>query len=103
MYYIWSLVVCILLFSAIQYNEYTKDVQQYHLFTIMNLSSFVVMYLIVTIGFYMMFEIDYECLNKIQKGGKSTINNPISADPVMLRKITENVYTGFSPNDVIDM
>lgn len=103
MYYIWSFVVCTLLFSAIQYNEYTKDIQHYRLITMMNFATFLIMYLIMTIVFYMMFEIDYKCLNKIQKGGKSATTNPISADPVMLRKINENVYTGFSPNDISDM
>lgn len=103
MYYIWSLIVCVLLFSIIQYNEYTKDIQQYRLLTMMNLATFLIMYLITTIVFYMMFEIDYKCLNKIQKGGKISTNNPISADPAQLRKISENVYTGFSPNDLSDM
>jgi len=102
MYYIWSLIVCAILFLAIQYNEYIKDPYQYRFITIMNISTFVVMYLILTIVFYMMFGIDYKCLNKIQKGGNVSIN-PISADPVMLRKITDNVYTGFSPSDMTDL
>lgn len=102
MYYIWSLLVCVIIFALIQYNEYIKDTYQYRLLTIMNLSTFVIIYLILTIVFYMMFEMDYKSFNKTQKGGNSS-NNPISADPVMLRKITETVYTGFSPIDMVDL
>jgi hypothetical protein len=47
----------------------------------------------------MIFGIDYTCMNKIEKkrGGDLTI------DPIMLRKISEPVYTGFYPYDNNDL
>jgi len=101
MYYIWSLLTSIFLFAVIQYNEYSKliDKKTYRLFTIINLATLLIMYLLITILFYMIFGIDYTCMNKIEKkrGGDLTI------DPIMLRKISEPVYTGFYPYDNNDL
>lgn len=105
MYYVWSLLTSIFLFAVIQYNEYSKliDKKTYRLFTITNLATLLIMYLLITILFYMIFGIDYTCLNKIEKkrGGNQT--HDITIDPIMLRKISEPVYTGFYPYDNNDL
>lgn len=56
----------------------------------------------MTILFYFLFEIDYQCLKKIQKGGTCKIDTKVN--PIYLKRIPENIYTGFIPYDdnVID-
>lgn len=101
MYYIWSLFLSVVLFAFLQYNEYTKDKYSYNLYTIGNVATIVIMYLVFTIVFYMMFEVDYKALKKIQKGG----HKHFSPDPSMLKKIPDNVYTGFSfdPHNISEL
>lgn len=106
MYYLWSLIVTLIIFVAIQYKEYqqTTDKKDYNLITFSNIGILIVIYLIFTIMFYMLFGIDYNCLNKIEKpksqlkgGNIDDYNIPI--DPVMLRRIPDQMYTGFDPYD----
>jgi hypothetical protein len=108
MYYIWSLIVTIIIFSAIQYKEYqqTIDKNTYNIMSFGNLSILIILYLIFTIMFYMLLGIDYNCVNKIDSskiGGKSKGFNMDDynavIDPVMLRRIPDQMYTGFDPYD----
>jgi hypothetical protein len=110
MYYLWSLIATICIFGAIQYNEYTKHVskkQPYNPYTITNLSTVVIMYILLTITFYMLLGIDNNCLKKIDKsvgrsktkhGGENIHDMDTMIDPAMLRRIPEQVYTGFDPS-----
>lgn len=95
MYYIWSFVASIATFGVIQYNDYVKNPKKYNLYTAMNVVTFSVIFLLMSILFYFVFEIDYKCVNKIQKGG----NRETFIDPTILRKIPDNIYTGFKPFD----
>ena len=103
MYYIWSLLVAITIFIIIQYNEYKKEPEQYNVYSLSNFGTFFVIYLILTIISYFIFEIDYKCLNKIQpqKIGGGIENTVI--DPGMLKRIPDNIYTGFSPYETSDL
>lgn len=105
MYYIWSLLTSTLLFAIIQFNEYSKldDKTKFKLFTIINLATFLIMYLLLTILFYMLFGIDYTCINKIEKKRGGNQIHDIAIDPIMLRKISEPVNTGFHPYDNSDL
>lgn len=102
MYYIWSLFVTCLIFGAIQYKEYQNDNDKYYLWTVGNLSTFVIIYLLATIAFYMLLGIDYDCIKKISKvkktGGDVKTSDIHIIDPVMLRRIPDHMYVGFDPN-----
>lgn len=107
MYYIWSLIVTCIIFAALQYNEYQQalDKTTYNLYTFSNLSTLLIIYLLSTIIFYMIFAMDYKCLSKIQKpnanklGGGSSFESNVSVDPQILKRISEPMYTGFSTYD----
>ena len=96
MYYLWSILISIVLFTIIQYLEYSnkqKNKIKYDLLTLKNLATFIVIYIIITIIYYMIFT-----MNNNQKGGKlSNKNEYFTPDPAMLRKIAEPMYTGFTP------
>ena len=95
MYYIWSLIATVALFAAIQYNEYSKDMLKYNLYTMSNIATLIVLYLILTIVFYMLFEIEYKTDDKLLKGGANH-----TVDQTVIRKINDPIYTGFNPYDV---
>lgn len=98
MYYIWSLITTLSLFAAIQYNEYIKDPIKYNIYNMTNVATIIVLYLMLTIAFYMLFEIDYKCVNKLHKGG---CNHTV--DQTVLRKINDPIYTGFHPYDASEL
>lgn len=105
MYYLWSLLISIVVFSAIQLNEYNKlmDKRRYNPFALANVGTFIVIYMIMTIIMYMITgktDINKSFMN--MKGGKDKIKSA-SVDPNVLRKISDNVYTGFSPNVKSDL
>ncbi len=103
MYYIWSLLVAMTFFIITQYNEYQKNPKEYNAYTLTNFGTFFMIYLILTIVFYFIFEIDYNCLNKIQppkSGGNSSPIENTTIDPTILKRIPDNIYTGFTPYDV---
>jgi len=93
MYYLWSIVFTLLVFILLQYNEYTKNKSGYKMLTFSNISVFIILYIVVTIIFYFSFSFDFRCLNKIQQRG----GNNYEIDHSMLKKISENLDTGFSP------
>ena len=105
MYYIWSLLTSALLFSVIQFNEYNKivDKRNYNLFTLTNFGTFVILYIMITIIMYMVTggtgrqNNHHTMLKGAMKGGNVDKMKSVSVDPNMLRKISDNVYTGFSP------
>lgn len=106
MYYIWSLLVAITIFIIIQYNDYKKDPEIYNIYSYNNLGTFIIIYLTLTIIFYFIFEIDYNCLNKIQSsksGGDSSVIENIAIDPSMLKRIPDSIYTGFTPYNSTDL
>lgn len=93
MYYIWSLIISIIIFLAIQYNEYEKNKSKYNLYSLSNIGTFMIIFVVLTIILYMtsnnyIFETTSKEIN-------STSNNII--DPNMLKKIPEPIYTGFTP------
>ena len=96
MYYLWSLVATAFIFGAIQYSEYTKykkDNYSYNLYTLTNLMTFLLMYMISTILFYFLLGVE-QGTKKLQKGGEYTY-----IDPATLKKIPDSMYTGFTPYD----
>ena len=97
MYYLWSLVTSFALFSAIQFNEYKKNPKTYNIYTLPNLTIFAIMYLMITILFYLMFS-QTVFDDKIQKGG-TNISSSATIDPTILKKIPDSIYTGFTPYD----
>lgn len=108
MYYLWSLIVTIIIFAALQYKEYQQTIDNktsYNMFTFGNLSILLILYLVFTIMFYMLLGIDYDCLNKIDntKSGKSKGGHiddyNVSIDSTILRRIPDQMYTGFSSYD----
>jgi len=107
MYYIWSLIATLTIFSVLQYNEYTKQVSKnlpYHLYTFSNLSTVIIMYLMLTIMFYMLLSTDHTGIKQVKgkgtkSGGATYDDMNMYLDPVMLRRIPDQVYTGFYPYD----
>lgn len=102
MYYLWSILVTMIVFFAIQYNEYNKSKYNripYNLISLKNIGTFLIIYIILTIILYMAFTQDIQNLTNSlsQRGGDKSINSYISADPLILRKISEDVDTGFRP------
>lgn len=95
MYYIWSFLISVLIFIIIQHFEYKKNPFKYNLYTLQNFVTLCIIYILTTVIFYFLFEIDYKCLNKIKKGGKIDV----ITDPTLLKKISEPIYTGFEPFD----
>ena len=104
MYYIWSMLVTLIIFAALQYKEFQKDEKKYNIWTFANLSTLVIIYLISTIILYMLVGIDYRCVNKInvKGGGKDSIGVNYSdihnIDPSILRRIPDQMCTGFDPH-----
>jgi hypothetical protein len=93
MYYIWSLIATTFIFLAIQYTEYQKDAKRYNAYTLTNFMTFVIIYIIATILFYLLLASGLNNV-KMQKGGEYTY-----IDPSTLKKIPDAVYTGFTPYD----
>lgn len=93
MYYIWSLIATTLIFAAIQYTEYKKDEKRYNAYTLTNFITFLIIYIIATILFYLLLASGMNN-TKMQKGGEYTY-----IDPSTLKKIPDTVYTGFTPYD----
>jgi hypothetical protein len=91
------MLISIVLFTILQYLDYSnkqKNKAKYDLLTLKNFATFIVIYIIVAIIYYMIFT-----MNNVQTGGKSSIKNEyVTPDPVMLRKIAEPMYTGFMPH-----
>ena len=96
MYYLWSLVISIVAFALVQYSERNKDPLKYNLYSLNNIAIFFIIYLLTTMIFFIFTE--SSVVGKSKKngmnGGASTIT-PV--DPIMLRKISDPVYTGFEP------
>ncbi len=97
MYYLWSMLISMVLFTILQYLEYCnkqKNKTKYDLLTLKNFATFIVIYIIISIIYYMIFS-----MNNNQIGGKIPNKNEyVTPDPVMLRKIAEPMYTGFMPH-----
>jgi|694.fasta_scaffold00446_62 hypothetical protein len=93
MYYLWSLFATTVIFAAIQYSEYKKDEYHYTVYTLTNFITFLIMYMISTIAFYLLLGTE-QGNTKLQKGGEYTY-----IDPATLKKIPDNMYTGFTPYD----
>ena len=96
MYYIYSLLVSLFIFALIQYYEMENNRENYRMYTVSNMISLVIIYLITTIVFYTMLEVDYKYANKIPKkslhGGDSQFNVEF------LKKIPDDISTGFRPS-----
>lgn len=97
MYYLWSFITALLLFLAIQYNEYKKSPKVYNIYTVTNVTTFFIIYLMLTILFYFMFS-EQISNEKVQKGG-TNISSSATIDPTILKKIPDVIYTGFTPYD----
>lgn len=96
MYYIWALLITIMLFAILQYKEYNKNKKSYLLLTAHNIALFFILYVICLIMFYFIFTIDYKCINKIQQKGGNDIKE---INPIIFKRINEDIYTGFTPLD----
>jgi hypothetical protein len=94
MYYIWSLIISVIVFAAIQYNEYCKDPKYFNAWSVTNLSTFIIIYIIATIVLYILFSTQ-EYDSTMFKG--NTGGSDMHIDPVLLRRIPDQIYTGFSP------
>lgn len=99
MYYFWSFLASLILFIAIQYNEYRKNPVKYNAYTLLNMTTFIIIYLMLTILFYFMLS-DTSDGTKLQKGG-TNISSTATIDPSILKKIPDSIYTGFRPYDGI--
>lgn len=99
MYYIWSLIIAVVLFVIIQYKEYhtyKNNNQQYNLYTLTNFMTFVIIYIVSTILFYFLLENNNIKKQKIS-GGSSETTYIDYVNPNVLKKIQDNMYTGFTP------
>ena len=103
MYYIWSAIITIIIFGILQYIEKKKDNEHYTLYKMNNIVLLFMIYLISTIMCYFVFSdsnIDFE--KSIMGGNSKGINNLINntqIDPSVLKKIPDNINTGFIPFD----
>lgn len=98
MYYHYSLLITIIVFIFFQvkeYNDLKKKEKKYNLFNINNVIYFILSYVLLTILFFFIFEsknIKKINFDKIKKE-ELEFNNEL------LRKIPENINTGFVPFD----
>lgn len=104
MYYIWSLIISIIIFSILQYIEYDKEKKDYVLFKPKNAILMFIIYLISTILCYFVFSDNMlSGINIISGSGSSVdVENMIDktqVDPTVLKKISDNFNTGFEPYD----
>lgn len=96
MYYIWSIVITLIVFIIIQYFEKKRcneNDENYNLFTLSNLLVIGILYLIITVISYFLYN------NKdIIKNNDIEIDKD-HIDPNILKKIPDNINTGFEPFD----
>lgn len=91
MYYIWSFMISIIIFLAIQYNEYEKHKGKYNIYSLSNIGTFLIIFIILTIILYMTSTNSLIDNSALKEDGNNII------DPNMLKKINEPIYTGFTP------
>lgn len=104
MYYIWSIIISIILFLLLQYNEYNKNKKNninYEIFTLSNIGSFLIIYIIITIISYYISNNNQDIKNSIIGGCDNNkyeiINKNININPDVLKKIPDNIDIGFTP------
>jgi predicted PurR-regulated permease PerM len=97
MYYIWSIVITLIIFIIIQYFEKKRcneNNEDYNLFTLSNLLVIGILYLIITVISYFLYN------NKdIMKNNKDIEIDKDHIDPNILKKIPDNINVGFEPFD----
>jgi hypothetical protein len=98
MYYLWSLLISIIIFVLIQYSEYQKDQVNYKLYSLSNFAILCIIYLLITMVLFLFIESSAVSTKKSTKFG-GNIKSTQSLDPIILRKISDPVYTGFEPYD----
>lgn len=83
----------IVLFGLLQIKEYRIQGEKYVLLNATNIGIFFLIYILTTIVFYFLFD------NEIEKGflNKEHLDVVDNLDPKTLKKITDNMYTGFDP------
>lgn len=94
MYYYISILVTFIIFIIIQFNEYkTSELKKkkYNLFNITNIALIFFIYILSTIILFFMFE------NKSIINIKNNIDKNMEINPLILRKIPDSIYTGFTP------
>lgn len=98
MYYYLSLLITIIIFIIIQFNEYkvtTLNKKKYNLFNITNIALIFFIYILSTIILFFIFEnksvinIKNNIIDKVDKNFEINTN--------ILRKIPDNIYIGFTP------
>ena len=102
MYYYISILITVLLFSAIQYNEYRKSKYNNKKYNLLNITNFVVIliiYILTIIILFYLFETnsvnEIDVKSKIHKDTFVEKNSEINTD--FLKKIPDNINIGFTP------
>ena len=94
MYYIWSIIITLIIFIIIQYFEKKKcdeNNENYNLFTITNILVITILYTIITIILYFLYN------NNVKTNNIDIDKDHI--DPNILKKIPDNINVGFEPFD----
>tara|TARA_B100001142_G_scaffold310281_1_gene343606 strand:- start:171 stop:479 length:309 start_codon:yes stop_codon:yes gene_type:complete len=98
MYYYISILITLIIFIVIQFNEYKSSElkkKKYNLFNLTNIVLIFFIYILSTIILFFIFE-NKTTLN-IEKKVINNIDKNIEINPAILRKIPDNIYTGFTP------
>ncbi len=120
-YYIASLIISLIIFTIIYLldkgpvndNYYNNEPVKKQLFTSNNILLFVIIYIVATIisyyiftsslslaGFYSIIPMFILNLFKPPAEAPPLINDNDEIDPKILRKINDNIDTGFMPNEI---
>lgn len=91
MYYVWSFILSFVIFALLQYKELCDDRRNYKLMKYENILSFFVIYLISTLASYFISNSFTTVGETRMKGGNPGI------DASLLRRIPDEVLTGFTP------
>ena len=98
MYYYLSILVTLIIFILIQLNEYKSSELKkikYNLFNLTNIALLFFIYILSTIILFFIFE--NKSIVNIKNNVVESVDKNMEINPILLRKIPDNIYTGFTP------
>jgi len=98
MYLILSFCISLVIYLIMQNNEYKKNPTEYsisNMYSSSNLGTFALLFIIISIIMYL-FNSSFKD-DKFKSSGGNVELSEIAIDPLILKKIPDNIKTGFYP------
>jgi len=98
MYLILSFCISLVIYLIMQNNEYKKNPTEYNIsnmYSSSNLGTFALLFIIISIIMYL-FNSSFKD-DKVKSSGGNVELSEITIDPLILKKIPDNIKTGFYP------